>query len=307
VVRDPFIAPHNLYAQLAAETGWFGLITWAVMVGGFLAILGLRIAGRPGRDRVLVAAVFTGILAWSLASVFLHLAYFRVFGIVLALACALAPPAAVDRDTVRRLVAAPARWTGVIAIGAVAAGAVLYVSREPAVTASETVTITPVGPRDGYYAYALDIRSRVELLPTVAEIMSDGPADGSIVDDPIRGTITLRVTADDPARARIELADLVDQARARLVEFIGWQQYSVVRLTDPVVTHVTTRPVWAMPAALATGAASSAMLVALLTAGAARRRRQPRQGADADLAHSGGDTDAESDDTTNAALQGAAS
>lgn len=276
VVHDEIIAPHNLYAQLAAESGWFGLITWIVMIAGFLTLLAVRIAAHPGRDRGLVAAVFTGIVAWSIASLFLHLAYFRTLGLLLALACALCSTAPVGRVGVRRLVNTTARWSGAVVIGAVAAGGILSLSGTSAVTASEKVTLAPVGRPDGYYAYALDVRSRAELLPTFAELMTAPGTPATIESDPVRGTITVSVTAPDSTTARTELDDVMRSARTRIVEFIGPNQYAIVQLSDPSVAGVVLTPRPAMFAAavagLAAAAAAGTLLPSLIAAARSRRR-----------------------------------
>ncbi|MUM31053.1 O-antigen ligase family protein [Mycolicibacterium sp. CBMA 361] len=103
-VHEALVAPHNLYAQLLAESGVTGLITWLVLVGGAITIAALRISSNPESvDRALAAATITAIVAWSVASIFLHLAYFRSFAIVLALAFSLGPPVRVPLPVVKKM------------------------------------------------------------------------------------------------------------------------------------------------------------------------------------------------------------
>ena len=48
------------------------------------------------------------------------------------------------------------------------------------------MTLVPVGQVNGWYAYAMDIRSRIEMLPTVALLMDDEHSPVRITADPVR-------------------------------------------------------------------------------------------------------------------------
>lgn len=94
------IAPHNTYLEMAAEGGLLGLAAYLVMVGAGVACgsLGLRRANRaPGSTsdivmfRLFAAASVASLLAWSFASVWLHVNQFRTLLIVLSLAAATLP------------------------------------------------------------------------------------------------------------------------------------------------------------------------------------------------------------------------
>lgn len=63
------------------------------------------------------------------------------------------------------------------------------------------VTLVPVGPKDGWYPYALDIRSRTELLNTFATFMAAPKSQVEIDADPVRGVLTFTSTWDTATAA----------------------------------------------------------------------------------------------------------
>ncbi|PRC58023.1 polymerase, partial [Mycobacterium sp. ITM-2017-0098] len=73
------------------------------------------------------------------------------------------------------------------------------------VTARQSVTLVPVGPIDGWYAYALDVRSRGFLLPTFAHLLEDPDSPVDINADPVRGVLIFKTTAHDLDRARDDI------------------------------------------------------------------------------------------------------
>lgn len=226
--RDPTNAPHNLYAELAAESGWVGLLGWMVVILGFLTITVLGILANPfRRDRVLAAAVCAAIVAWSVASIGLHMAYFRTFGVVLALVGALAPMWPVPAEPVRRLVHGVITWGTAGLLGFAAFWIFLSANSSAAVTARQPMTLVPAGPVDGWYAYALDIRSRAELLPTVARLLEDPRSPVDIIADPARGVLIFTATADNVDRARTDIQRAAAHAETALHSAIGYQQYSL--------------------------------------------------------------------------------
>jgi len=225
--------PHNLYLQLAAESGLFGLAGWLVMISGFFAMaLGAvhRLAGGPrsgarAPDRQLAAAALAGLVAWSLASVFLHLAYLRTLGVLLAMVACVAAlsveagdgatPMRVRPSPRRARAASAAVVTGVVVVAVVAVVAATATTR---FVAMRTVTLAPVGPVNSYYFWAaLEIRSRNELLPTYAAmIVPGGDGDVQAKADPVRGVITVSATAPNPVEARAQLADAMAAATDRM-------------------------------------------------------------------------------------------
>ncbi len=272
-VREPTNAPHNLYAEFAAESGITGLLGWAVVILGFLTVAALGIVARSGsRDRVLVAAVCAAIVAWSAASIGLHMAYFRTFGVVLALAGGLAPAWPVAAEAVGRFLRGVAIWLVAALLGFFAFWFYLSANSSPAVTATQRVTLLPVGPIDGWYSYALDIRSRIELLPTFAIMLQDPGSPVDIAADPVRGVLSFTTTADtvDNARDQIQLA--VAHAETALHTSIGYQQYSLQTVGSMGIgaSHERLPLVPVVAGGIGVGAALVAGL--LLTRVVARRR-----------------------------------
>ena len=283
-VREPTNAPHNLYAEFAAESGVLGLLGWAVVVLGFLSAVVLGILAYPrSRDRILLAAVCAAIVAWSVASIGLHMAYFRTFGVVLALAGGVVTTWPVPTRAVRALVRGSAVCLAAGLAGLAASWMYLSANSAPAVTAMQRMTLLPVGPTDGYYSYALDIRSRIELLPTFATILHDPKSPVDVAADPVRGVLTFQTTADgaDTARDHIQLA--VAAGDMALHNAIGYQQYSLQPVASMVVTptreHSPLAPVVAVGVGLGTALLAGVVLFRVAArrpiAGPPERRPSP--------------------------------
>lgn len=272
-VNEGLVAPHNLYAQFLAESGVTGLFTWLVMVGGIFTIVALRIAANPASvDRALAAATLTGIVTWSVASIFLHLAYFRSFAIVLALACALGPAETVQPAVVRNMLRTAALWVVAVVVGAAVAAVTMLMAGTPAVRASQKVIMMPVGPLDGWAAYAMNVRARESFLPTLIEVMYNSDAPAEIHSDPIRGIATFSVTAQDADGAERGLADALAVARTRINDHIGPMQYTVETITDVHVERISVRSKSAPAYAMGWGLAAM-VLVRLLLGRLANRFR----------------------------------
>ncbi len=275
-VREPTNAPHNLYAEVAGESGVFGLAGLAVLILGFLTVVVLRILTQlRSSDRVLAAAVCAGIVAWSIASIALHMAYFRTFGIVLALAGGLAPawPLSVEAlDVVRRFLRSVAVWLVAGILGFSVFWLYLSAISSPAVTATQRVTLVPVGPIDGWYSYALDVRSRVELLPTFVLIMDDPGSPVSITADPARGVLTFTATADTADNARDEIQLAATQAETALHSSIGYRQYSLQAVGGMQIEPSQQRSAIA-PIAAGGGGAGTALVAGLVLSRVMSRRR----------------------------------
>lgn len=274
-VREPTNAPHNLYAELAAEAGWVGLLGWAVVILGFLAVVVLGILTNPlSRDRVLAAAVCAGLVAWSVASIGLHMAYFRTFGVVLALAGGLAPAWPAAAGAVRRLIRGALVWCMAGLLGLGTCWALLSASSSAAVTVRQPMTVVPAGAVDGWYAYALDIRSRVELLPTFATLMDQRGSSVDIVADPVRGVLVFTTTAHSVDTARDDIQLAVADAEATLRSSIGYQQYALQTVGSMRVFDVQQRSPLATITAVAVGAGTT-VVVGLWLLQLARRRAEP--------------------------------
>ena len=232
-VRQPAEAPHNIYFELAAESGTLGLISWLLLILAALTILGLRICSAPrAPERVLAAAVFAAIVGWSVSSLALHLAYFRTFALILALAGCLAPAWPVPARVWRRYLDAVVACVLAAIIGAGVFAATWAIGASRVVAVTQHTTLTPVGQVDGWYAYALDIRSRVELLPTMARLLHQRGSAVEIQPDPVRGLLDFTATAATEAEAKDRLRAAVVRAGAVLGTSIGYNDY----LLEPVGT-----------------------------------------------------------------------
>lgn len=282
-VNEGLVAPHNLYAQLLAESGWVGLLTWLVMLFGVMAILVIRLAAEPkSTDHALAAATLAAIITWSVASVFLHLAYFRSLAIVIALACALGPTARVPSAVLAKLARQTAMWAIVVVVGAAAAAVSLTLTKTTAIQASQRVILKPVGPLDGWASYALNVRTRDGFLPTFVEVMRSSEAPATITADPIRGIATFSVTAPDEATAKHDLVDTMAVARTRVNDIIGPLQYTVESITDVDVATISVRSKQSLM--FAAGWAVVAMVITRLVLGVAYRRpSKPVQNVESEL------------------------
>src|SRR5262249_34282164 len=153
-------------------------------LGGFLWLIAVRTfrLAETHPERTLAAAVLAAIVGWCVASIFLHLAYFRPFAIVLALAAALAFSNGRDPDpaaaaTRRRLIGVLA---GVV-LGVVASGLVLAATSIRTHTVSQRASLMPSEQLAALYPYVLGIRNRGVFLPTYAIVMGSGAASGVVV------------------------------------------------------------------------------------------------------------------------------
>ncbi|WP_267615679.1 O-antigen ligase family protein [Gordonia bronchialis] len=269
----PIEAPHNLYLQTAAESGILGLLGWSIMVLGFVILALLRLAAEPrAPDRVLTAGACAAIVAWSAASVTLHLAYFRTFGIVLAIAAALAPRWPVT-SAARALVRGLAIWLVAVLVGTTVAWGIAAANTHPAYRASQRLTVKPVGVVDGYYFYALDIRTRSTFYPTVALVLHPQGDDVTVVSDVVRGTLTFTAVESDRDRAVSRVSGAVARATATADQRILGSY--VLTPVDPqvLVEKTTTQSTAARVAAVVTGIVVA--LVCALVAGRLLPGRRP--------------------------------
>ena len=270
-VLEPAAAAHNTYLSLAAESGLLGLTGWFVMVGGFLVVLLLRLSRQQQfPDRILVAALVGAIIGWSTSSIGLHISYFRSFGVVLAMVAAVGPAWPVPAEALREFRRACGVWLLAAAVGFGVFSAVLAVNSTATFRATQRMTVVPAASIDGAYAYALDIRSRVDLLPTLARLMRDDGSPVTIDADSVRGLMTFTAKADTPAQARDEVQLGVAQAANRLSQSLGYRQYLLQVIGSMQIQPVRDRSTLTVLTAAGYGAAVGlAIAVTLL----ARRRR----------------------------------
>jgi hypothetical protein len=213
-------APHNLYAQFACDSGAVGLVGLAVFLGGFIWIIAVRTPriAETNPDRSLAAAVLAAIVGWSVASIFLHLAYFRPLAVVLALAGALA---FADGGCSDRGAAVPG-WRSFsvpigVVLGVIASGVVLAATSSPTYTASQTVQLVPSEQMADVLPYALSVRNRRVFLQTYAVIIDVGaPVGATAAIDTARGVITIGVIRDDAAAARRGLDEALAHAQTQV-------------------------------------------------------------------------------------------
>jgi len=227
-------APHNLYAQIAGETGVVGLVGWALLVGGFAAAMGVRISRTTGSsavsERSLSAAVLSAVVGWSVASAFLHLAYFRTFALALALAGTLASEPLHASGAVSRL-GRPAREVlcgGMIGL-AVLVGMLVVPGRETH-TASQRLVIMPTDQMVENYSYAFNIRTAEVLLPTCAAIAAAGDPATTAVADTVRGFITIKTSADSSNDAHADLESALARARNQMEAYGIGASYSLIEI-----------------------------------------------------------------------------
>jgi O-antigen ligase len=276
-VREPNLAAHNLYLSLLAESGVFGLIGWTVMLTGFLVIVVLRIIAQPrGADRVLVAALAAAIIGWSVSSAGLHLSYFRTFALVLAMVAAVAPEWPVPAEVIRRFV----RNTGILLVAVALGGGIFWAyltaNSTSVFRASQRMTLVPAQPLDGWYAYALDVRSRIEMLPTMGRVLRDGQSSVTIDADAVRGLLTFTAEADSADQARDQVQRAAAVAGNRLSQVTGYNQYLLQTVGSMQITpaqdHTTSTVFVAVGLGAAGGLVTGMSLFALISA---RRREDP--------------------------------
>ncbi len=273
-VREPNLAAHNLYLQLLAESGVFGLIGWSVMIMGFLSVLVLRIIAQPrSRDRVLVAALVAAIIGWSISSAGLHLSYFRTFAVVLATVAAVAPPWPVPAATLRRFARDGGVWLAAAAVGGAIFWGYVAANSSPVYRASQHMTLVPARPVNGWYSYALDVRSRIELLPTMARVLHDERSSVTIDADAVRGLLTFTAKADNPTQARDELQRAAAVAGNRLSQVNGYDQYLLQVIGSMQITDTRDHTTTTVFIAIAVGAIGGLVAGLSLSAFLDRRRR----------------------------------
>jgi len=107
------LEPHNLYLEVAAETGYLGVLTWGAVLGtALLRLLRARaLLRRTGRrqDADLVEDVALSLLAYLLGGFFVHNAYPRLYWLLIGVALAAPAVARAVAGTTSLRSSAPAR------------------------------------------------------------------------------------------------------------------------------------------------------------------------------------------------------
>jgi O-antigen ligase len=284
-------APHNLYLQVLAESGIVGLAGLALLLGasvsvGVVALVRYVATPRPTpellAERALAAAAVTAIVGWAVASLFLHASYVRELFIVFVVVGLL------QRRALRipRLDQAGAaqRWAGVLAGGrrvlvvttgllaaALLGGAVLLLGSEKEYVATQQWTLLPTEPTTE--GYAIDVRSRSDVLPTFAALLTRNDPGITIDGSPATGLITVSARTSDPldAKRRVEhLAESEPRTTAWPSAHLGYRVVPAGGLTTTAERVTSSATGWAAGAATAV---STAIVVAAVRRNPARRRR----------------------------------
>jgi O-antigen ligase len=256
-------APHNLYLEAAAETGLVGLVGLALLSGGIVAIgvgavfrlSGARTDGRLGSPtRSLAAGATAAVLGWLAASAFLHMEYFQTLLIIFALVSSIdhcGAKAAGDSpdalaDGYRRAIAGARRGllaALVVCLVAVQCGVILLLAGGvPRFSTQVSLTLLPSSGT--YIGYAMDVRSRVPVLPAYGAMIHSSISDKDlhIVAEPRKGILTMTGYGRSRADAEQLLESAVAGAPAALARYRADKQYELVVLTPPVSRVETTYP-----------------------------------------------------------------
>lgn len=181
------VAPHNLYLQLAAEGGLLGLFGWVVFYGGVM-VLAMRVivasptnrGGPAPPERLLAVGVLSGLAAWGVSSVFLHLSYFRPLLVLMVLVAVLHDrlrledrPEVVMEMPGRRPSPRRRRLTVAVAACAMLLAGFLVVDPGPRtwVASVQIVMVPPGSENRSDRAYSYDLLGRSEVMPTFAAVV----------------------------------------------------------------------------------------------------------------------------------------
>lgn len=255
--RDGFVfgealAPHNLYLEAAAETGFTGLLAWLAIVAAVVMVAARARARARARFALLSDgdtsrragdAVLAGVAGWSAASLFLHLSHLMVFVLVAALAVALDqeprtgeshpvvhPRRAGDVRTVDPergpAVRANIRRVAVCSVVPLLVAMIAWLGLEPLratwqAEGSAIVAHVDGAETDPYNTSLGTRRIVVESLAAVAQGSNSGP--GSTVQavaeaSPTGNLIRMSVRANDPVLASLDLDDALQSARTAVEE-----------------------------------------------------------------------------------------
>ena len=198
-------APHNLYLQLAAEGGIGAVASWLMLIATAM-LLALRVAllrGPPRTRRddsqgeLLGAAIVAGLVGWSVAGAFLHLAdlpmVLFVVGLGAAVALRASPRLESSLEGARvalgdpgRPDPAPGRAKRSVLVVAVFIGVValigLMLPLRHATTEAQAYAV--VKPRPGTEsAYVYDVANRRVVVRTYAAVVADPEFRNAVADE----------------------------------------------------------------------------------------------------------------------------
>jgi O-antigen ligase len=240
-INGPLVdAPHNLYLQLAVESGLVGLLGWILLVGSMI-LLGLVsvtqiAAASPHRfvaERAVAAAGVAAIAGWSVASLFLQVAYVRNLFIVFVVVGFLyrrgqespSPDAARAAERRAEVLTGGRRLLGAGLIAAAClAAAVMVTGSGRDYVVSQQWTLRPDAPV--IEGYALDVRSRSQVVPTFAGLLGRDEPGVTVDGSAASGVIT--ASARDP-----DLGTAVERIRVMLA---GSDSATAWRLAQPGYT-----------------------------------------------------------------------
>lgn len=269
VINPATTAPHNLYAQLASESGVVGLVGWAVLVIGVIACVAIRVSQLALRsdvvERSLAAAALAAVVGWSVASIFIHLSYLRTFGILLALAGAIAADTGTQwRKPLRECTRTVAEAAAAALVGLVVVAGCLTASTTRTHSAMQRVTLLPNADAEYAYAYSLDVRSREVVLPTYAALMTSGTPHTAAVADTVRGIVTITSTGPDREGALQSLRLALERAETNLSKFSVDSLYQLRAVGSAVQRDEDKHSPTATASAVAAGSAVALGIILLI-------------------------------------------
>jgi hypothetical protein len=201
-IQAEVLDAHNLYLEIAAETGAIGLVTWGLFFGfGLFLAVRAWLLSRPsmgGANRwvhLMAVGVIAALIGWLLASIFLHAANLRILYTVLAVGVGLdfivreQTPAVGKDGGVAREPSTPTdagrdragRWPVVmgslvlVVLLLLGTGAWILFSNPPARWETERHLLLSTGDAASfrYLAYSYDLISRGIVGPTYAAVLED--------------------------------------------------------------------------------------------------------------------------------------
>jgi hypothetical protein len=189
---------------------------------------------------------------------------------------AVAPQWPVPAEVIRRFV----RNTGILLVAIALGGGIFWAyltaNSTSVFRASQRMTLVPAQPLDGWYAYALDVRSRIEMLPTMGRVLRDEQSSVTIDADAVRGLLTFTAEADSADQARDQVQRAAAVAGNRLSQVTGYNQYLLQTVGSMQITpaqdHTTSTVFVAVGLGAAGGLVTGMSLFALM---GARRREDP--------------------------------
>ncbi len=215
-IQAEVLDAHNLFLEIAAESGFVGLSAWALFLGfGVFAAMRVLMLSRQQDsedgewNRLMAAGIVSGIAAWLAASVFLHAASLRVLFTVLAVGVGMdiglrgssaelswgTPQIEAEPSRAVALSPAPARprppviqrplVAGALVFLVVAVGGWLVVGDAPQDWVAERQLVVTTGEEASgpYAAYSQDLISRGLIGATYAAVLEDPKFTLQALDD----------------------------------------------------------------------------------------------------------------------------